>query len=372
MIIKTKELKDCCSKLLTAVDNTEISTLTETLELYVQDSTLFLNVTNNEYYMSIKFNLDHTEEFHATVNAVLFLKLMSQITTPEVELICKENYLNIKANGNYKIPFIFDGDKLLNLPKIIINNKINEMNISGDNLLSILNFNSKELLKSSAVHPIQKLYYIDQEGCVTFSSGACVNNFTLEKPIRILINNKLVKLFKLFKSSDVKLTLGYDQGFDNQVQTKVSFETSDITLTAILPCDEVTLDKFKATKIRDIANNSYLYSAVVSTDALKQAVARLLLFTSATNVFGDFTFTDKLTISGVGENIEELTLQNSTVDNIGYKLTLNLTDLKLVLDSCTDQYITLNFGYEETYSLPRACVLVRGTIKNVLPECVKR
>ena len=44
-------------------------------------------------------------------------------------------------------------------------------------------------------NPIQRLYYMDERGAVTFTSGACINNFTLEKPVKILLNNKLVKLF---------------------------------------------------------------------------------------------------------------------------------------------------------------------------------
>ena len=54
MIIKTEDFKDVCSTVLAATDGSELSTLTETLELKTQGSALYLNVTNKEYYVRVK------------------------------------------------------------------------------------------------------------------------------------------------------------------------------------------------------------------------------------------------------------------------------------------------------------------------------
>ena len=138
MIIKTKDFKEVCSTILLGIDNTDISTLTETLELWTENKTLFLNVTNGEYYISVKFPLDHEEELHASVNANLFLKLISAVSTEDIELIKKDSYLQIKANGTYKIPFVYEDDEMLKLPKITIENPTTTLNISGEILNDIL------------------------------------------------------------------------------------------------------------------------------------------------------------------------------------------------------------------------------------------
>ena len=234
MIIKSKQFKESCASILGAIDNSELSTYTEALELVTEGNTLFLNVTNKEYFASAKFTLDEAEAFHAVVNANTFLKLMAAITTEEVDLKVKENYLLVKANGNYKFPLIYENGALMKLPTITIKNETLTMNIGGDILNSIITYNSKILSKQDST-PIQKLYYLDQEGCITFTSCACVNNFKLEKPIKLLLNNKLVRLFKLFKSDLVSFTLGYDKLGENLMQTKVKLETPTITLTSILP-----------------------------------------------------------------------------------------------------------------------------------------
>ena len=370
MILKTESFKEVCSLILAATDSNEISTLTETLELVTEGRTLYLNVTNKEYYASVKFDLDHEEEFHATVNATLFLKLIAAVTSEAIELEMHDNYITVKANGNYKIPLIFENDKLMELPLITIDNKTVEMNVAGSILQSILNYNSKELAIGSLAKPVQKMFYVDQEGCITFTTGACVNSFALEKPIRILLNNRLVKLFKLFKDDMVKFTLGYDPISETIIQTKVSFATSKIKLTAVTGCDDSLLNQVPVGAIRNRANKAYPHSIVLSKDALVEAVNRLLLFSagygSKENVkpYSLFSFSeDKVTIYDSNkENIEVLKYANNTVVTTPYEMTIDLIDFKKVLDGCTEQFVTVNFGDG------KACVIVRNAIKNVLPE----
>ena len=85
------------------------------------------------------------------------------------------------------------------------------------------------------------MFYIDHEGCLTFTTGACVNSFELEKPFALLLNSRLVNLFKLFKNTVVKFSLGYDAISETIIQTKVSFETDSIILTAVTGSDDKLL-----------------------------------------------------------------------------------------------------------------------------------
>ena len=95
MIIESEKLKDVSQKILTAVDSNELSVLTETLELKTLGNFLFMNVTNKEYFASVKLSLNSPEPFHATVNANLFLKLIAQITTKDIELNINDNALTV-------------------------------------------------------------------------------------------------------------------------------------------------------------------------------------------------------------------------------------------------------------------------------------
>lgn len=372
MILRIDALKEICSKILTAVDDSELSLVTETLQLKTVGNELRLAVTNKEYYAEVKMELTgDVEDFHATVNAKLFLKLISQITTETISFTLADNSLVIKGNGTYKLPLIFEGDALLELPKIEIGNPTVNMNIDSSVLLSILQYNSKEISKGSVVKPVQKLYYVDDKGAITFTTGACVNNFTLEKPVSILLNNRLVKLFKLFNNGNVNFTLGFDALSDDIIQTKVKFENKDISITAILSCDDTLLKSVPVSAIRGRAEYLYPYQVSLNKDALLQTINRLLLFTSLASSkelvrpFSTFEFKSNEVViwDGKKENCESIAYVNGDLNIDGsYETILDLTDLKITLETCVESYLNLKFGNTQ------CIVLSRGTISNVIPE----
>ena len=253
------------------------------------------------------------------------------------------------------------------MPEIIIDNPTITMKISGD----ILNYNSKELQRGTFSKPVQKMYYIDEKGCLTFTTGACVNYFELEKSIKVLFNNRLVKLFKLFKGEMTDFTLGYDPIDENLVQTKVRFETPSISLTAITGCTDDLLKSVPVSAIRGRAEFEYPYSVVLNTQELKDSINRLLLFSAGygkvknTKPYSLFEFkNNEVTIyDSDKENTEVIKFKNGTTFDEQYSMVLDLADLKIVVDTINEDYFSLNFGNHQ------AVVIKRTSISNVIPEC---
>lgn len=371
MIISTKQLKDTCSKVLTAVESNSLSTITETLELLAKNGYLNINITNKEYYVRIKLPMEEQAEFHATVNAVLFLKLIFQTTKETVELNIKDNTLEVIGNGNYTLPLIYENDKLLELPEININNVTNQFTMSTGILKSILVYNSKELTMGVATRPVQKLYYIDSKGCLTFTTGACVNSFTLPEDIKILVNNRIVKLFSLFDTDEVNFTLGQDSLSDGSVQTKICISNDCISLTAILSNDESLLSSVPVEAIRGRSNDDYPYSISISKNELLQTLNRMLLFftSSSSNIcYSKFVFgKEQVVIKDTDRNNEEVIKYSNTVldelEDSTYECLLDLNDIKNVISNFNDSFININFGNEQ------AIVVCSGSIRNVVPEC---
>ena len=373
MILRTEDFKDIASKILAAVDSNALSAVTETLEIRAENKYLKVCVTNREYYVEVKLPLDEEVDFRATVNANLFLNLISQITTDCIELEVKNQYLMVKGNGSYKFPLIYDGDSLLKLPTISIDNPTAEMDIPAEVLLSISKYNVKEWNKGTISSAVQRYCYMDEKGAITFISGACVNTFSLTKPVKVLLNMRLVKLFKLFSTGLVKFTLGYDPAAINSeiIQTKVKFESPSISLTAIVSCDDTLLESFPVEAIRGRALEIYPYSVTLNRENLLQTINRLLLFSSKLSEeeeiknYSEVEFgTNSFVMYDVKkDNKETVYYTNSTLSlETPYTAILDLIDLKRTLEACTDQYITLNFGDEI------AMVISRQHIYNVIPE----
>lgn len=370
LIIRIEEIQQACGKILTAVDSNSLSVLTETLQIKTENKKMYISVTNREYLAKVKIDIPEDVEFLATVNANLFLKLVSQITTDTIELSVVDSTLILKGNGVYKLPLIFDGEKLLELPEIEIDNPTVEFDVDSNALLSLIQYNSKELTKGQPSHPMQKMYYVDEKGAITFIFGACVNSFTLEKPVKMLLNDRLVKLFKLFKGEKVHFTMGMDALTDDIIQTKVRFETPEVTITSILSCDDTMLKTFPVDSIRGRANATYPHSIKVNKDQFLQTINRLLLFSSANSAkdiikpISEFKFEKDhvIVFDTRGENKEEVWYSNSTIED-SYDTYLDLNDLKVTLETCVDPYVTLEFGDTQ------AVVVTHGNIKNVIPEC---
>lgn len=363
MILKTEEFKNNCTVIKNAIDSKNVSLYTETLELKTHNSILTLSVTNREYRVDVEFPLEDNNEFRASVNAKLFLDLISRMTSATISLKISDRFVCIKGNGEYKVPIIYNGDSMLELPKIELNNITNNFNIDTEILQSILIYNSKELLRGVPAKPVQTYYYIDEEGAITFTSGACVNSFTLEKPVKMLLSEKVVKLFKLFKDvTSVNFEMAQDAVTEDLIQTKVRFKSNNVTLSAILAdCNLISTVPVQA--IRTMATKDYGYTAVVNVIEFAEALGRLMLFNDDKN-YGRIEFkSDKLVISDwSSNNVEELKVENDNV-NDSYSAIVNMNNLSLILAGSKEDYITMCFGDHKAIVLTKA-----GGITDILPE----
>ena len=375
MILTTKDFQETANKILLAAG---LDDNAANLELVAQNDVLYLNVTNREFYVSVKFPISEPTTFRAVIDASLFLNLISGINTETFTLTDHGSYIMVTSGkSNYKLAQIFENEQLMALPTITIQNKTIEMTISNEILTSILNVNSKELLKlkgASVVNELQKLYFIDETGCFTFTTGACLNAFTLEKPVKLLLNDRIVKLFKLFKS-DVQFSFGIDPSVNGKAITKIILETEDTYLAAIINCDDLLISKIQGpcTATKNFINTAYDYRLVLSATELHSAISRLQMFTKNNKSTTEKSISsympvsidivaDAFIIKDKFGNTENVTIENGSYVSGDYTFGVNLIDLKLVLDSCKNEHITFNCGNQ------RSIIISRGAISNLIPE----
>lgn len=374
MILNTKQFQEQANKILIAA---ELDSLAASLELVTEEKNLFLNVTNREFYVSIKYELTEAEEFRAVIDASLFLNLISGISEDTFELKIKENTVLVKAGkSNYKLAMIYDNDKLMQLPVLKLNNKTVEMTIEKGILHSILNINSKEIAKAKKalqVSEINKLCYLTQEGAFTRTDSACLNAFQLEKPVKLLLNDRIIKLFKLF-NTDVAFSFGYDHTPEGILKAKAVFENENIYVATLVNCEDVLITRvqgqFNAVKNR--IEKSYPSHFVVSSNSMSAALSRLMMFAKNSGessnqvVFATFTFKgDEIIIQDKQLNTEIVVIENEdSYLEENYSMKLNIVDLKTVLDSYKNEHVTFNCGDHQ------AVVISHQNISHLIPEAI--
>jgi len=365
MQLKTKQFQEICKGILEAVDETNNVTVTETLELKVEHGKMYLSVTNKEYFVTVSLNVNTEETMKAVISASLFLKLISKITTEEISISMTDNALVVKGNGSYKFPLIFDGESLLELPKISIDEVTNTFTISTEVLDDILKYNTKELQKSGIRKPVHKMFYVDEQGCITYASGACVTSFKLDEPVKLLFSEKVVKLFKLFTSESVVMTVGFT-AIGDFVQTRVKLQNDDVELTAILDSDPANLNGVPASVIRNIANTNHVNKVIFNKQEVLDALNRLSIFAKKDVVilytYLEFTDSEMIIYDTRKDNHEIIKLEQSNVEG-KYSCILNTNDFKTTLESQREDVITIRFGNN------KSVVVERPKIKIVLPEC---
>lgn len=368
MLVKTEELQNVCQKILNAIDNNKLSTLTEMLEIVSENGVLYLNVTNREYYVQCKIDVQTEETLHATINASAFLKLVSQITTEDITLTVENNNcLKVFGNGVYSFPIVFENDTMLTLPKILMQNVTSEFNIETSILNSIASFNTKQLSLGYISKPIQKLYYIDNSGAVTFTTGACINNFHLANDVKLLLNSKIVKLFKLFMTDDVTFKIGHYQLSQDIIQTVVEFSNDNVCITALLAYSDELYNSIPIDNIRARANTLFPYAVIFDKSALTQALNRLSIFASnkSTMNYSIFEFEqDKVTIYDIHkQNHEEIHYSNENTNITDkYTLIVDTNELKSCIDMFNDQYVNFRFGDKQAISISK------DNVTYIIPE----
>lgn len=374
MILQVEKFQESCKSILGAVDTDSalksVAYGYDALELEAHDKVLHLNVTNGEYFVSVSLPLEEEASIRAVVDAKLFLALVSKITTKDVELTTTETALVVKANGTYQFPLKYDVDSMVVLPEIKVKNPTSEFVTPSATLMSILNFNSRNVDPNSN-SKVQKLYYLDREGCITFTnSTACVNTFSLsDTSIKVELTPKLVKLFKLFKDDDVNVTMGFEE-VNGIAQARISLKQENVTITAILPNDASLVNSVPVTAIRTRANKTFNYNVSFDKKEITEAIDRLLLFDTTNTLnrgIGIFEFNDtSVTIFDNKRNNSEVIAYASGTCAERYSANLDLEVFKSILSTTDVQVFNLKFGDNQSV------VISFGNIKNVVGQRVIR
>ena len=367
MIIRTEDLKDNTKYISQAIDSAVISSIADLIQIKVVNKKLHFYITDKDYYLDVTVSKEEfDEDFNIIVDAKIFTKLISSITTDTVSLTIEDNKLIIKANGVYKLAKI-DVDGMEDLPVIPHSNEFTSFQLSTNVLKRIMTNNIKQLDKGTFANDCQRYCYLDNKGALTFTTGACINNFDLPEDIKILLSRKVVSLFKLFSNTDfVNFAMCHEVNSSNNNIDVIHFKSSDIQLYAILPVNDLATD-VPADNIREMATKVYAYQVAINRTSLIETLNRYLILGNKEDIkynpYINIKFEyNKLIIQGLNGAFNEEILYHEEIPNLDYSLCVDLFDVRDVLQVLSSPIISFKFG-DNT-----AVVVTSNEISNIIPE----
>ena len=351
--ISTNLLKDLTSNINKGVDNERTVRVSELLELKLQNNKLILAVTNTQFYLTVELNnqLEMSEDFHATVDADTFIKLVSKTTSEFIHLEEKGGNLLFTGDGIYTFPMELDIDGNIKTLPIIGMIPRSSFELNGDQMYSLYSFGNNEIVNDVPVDPVQKYYYFDNNGSITYTESPYLNNMEINTPFKILLNSRLAQLFSLFRGKNVKISLSKSN--DNMLyQNKIMFEADNIKLVSFLPNDDL-VNKFPSMACRNLQTNDYPGQVIINRVQLTNSLERLNLFSNKTgNIVlkkcGKLNFTENglEIISIIDHNKEFITYAEGSQKITNYTCFMDLAQLLRHSKANSETNLIINYGNE--------------------------
>ena len=118
MKIATNLLKEAVNNSLKGTSNNALIPITQMIGIKLNNNKLHLLSTDMTNTLEMTLDKVLGDDIDITVEAEKFGKLISKMTSPEIDLSVKDDVLIVKGNGTYKIPLISDEEGLVSFPEI--------------------------------------------------------------------------------------------------------------------------------------------------------------------------------------------------------------------------------------------------------------
>jgi hypothetical protein len=170
-----------------------------------KDNKLKLITTDMVNTLEVIIPVEDSEEFNIAVDADKFGKLISKLTSGDVELSIDDNVLIVKSNGTYKLPIIADEEGNVSVPEIEPI-KGEETTVSKVGITLAYNI-SRNALAQTLEQPSLTGYYVEPNRIVT--SDGLVITFNeanmFGDDVTRLISPQMMNILTLFDEAEIKV-----------------------------------------------------------------------------------------------------------------------------------------------------------------------
>ena len=311
--INTIKLQNAVAKVIKGAGFNKLLELSNNLGITLEGTNLLLATTDGTNYMYVSLDVPASEDFSIAVNAEMFSKLITKITSEEVALEVTSNALIVRGNGTYTLSLCLDDNgEILSFPNFATKMpEVKESVTVYKEVISAMITSLKPSLSDNA-GSIYSNYYVGEFLASTDRAMMSIYDEKMFKDNEFMFSREFVDLLGL-ATSDVVLEL---------TDEYLIATSDDMCVCAKKPIDT---NGFEVAGIKGILALEFNSFCRVSKSGLLALLERLALFVgqyddSAINLH----FTDNA--------LEVSSLSSSGIESIDYKEAKDAVDMAVKIN----------------------------------------
>lgn len=326
--INTARIQRILSVVSKGVGKKNTMPITEYLKITL-DGGLSITATDMTNFITYFDDLVEGENGSVIVKAESLIKLVSKTTKEKMTFTLKEDHLEVKGNGTYKIELLEEGE----FPSYEFDNEAAQTEIETATLKNIFNTN-KSAIAHDMIMPCLTGYNLGARAITTDGIKMCIN----EVPVSdtdMLIPQNLADLLLTLTAKTVKI---------QKDENKILFKTNNITIFGT-ELDGIS-EYPDVTSILDLEHPSHV---TVAKSSLLSAINRLSIFVNSFDNSGirlQFT-AEGLKIEDMKQNSQEVVEyeeESKLAEPI--ELVLNIDLLKDIVSVLHQKNVKIEVGEE--------------------------
>lgn len=340
MKVNAKLLKEMVSKAEKASSNNKLIPITQLMCIKVSDNQLTLITTDATNYFYVSKELE-SDDFYAVIPVEQFSKLVSKITSDEVELILEERALVVKANGSYSIELPLDenGDTVVYTDPISEYDEIEySESISCKDISTVLEYVQPSIATTDS-QPVLTNYFAGESIIAT-------NQYEVAQ-----FNSEIIGGEHLI-SADLMMLLGeldgesFTYALDDNV---IIAHSNDCTIYGILD----SIEDYPIDTLETLLNEKFQSSCKVPRQDVVNMLERIALFI---NKYDNKTI--RLTFSK--ESLSASNKSNKSVESVDYSSCKKHKDFTCLIDvemllsqlkAYSNDVVEIHYGRENSIKL---------------------
>lgn len=349
LTVNTAKFQEMLAKSSRGASNNKLVPITTFVAIELKNNVLTLITTDCTNYLYVKDSNVQGDDFYVCVETDTLVKLISKITSEDITFELFDNYLAVKANGNYKLPLQMDESTGKG---IVMDNPIDSVadlkqigNLTLSDVKTILN-GLKSSVATTLEAPCYAHYYFGNKQVISTDrvvASAFDKSLFADGEIPRLVNVNMVNLLDVISDTDIKVYAN---------DTKMKFESDNYVIFGTMPSG---IEDYAIDALDNFFNQQFDNTCSVDKATLVSALDRIKLFVGKFDdgeIVLNFTANELVISSKASNGVEKISyIDKSWKELNDFTVSININNIVNRVHSFMSDSVEIQFGLDNAIKL---------------------